>query len=164
MVSKVFCPIRCEWVSALPEEKVRQRLLAYMIQKLGYPKGYLIVEKGLNQLPHLANSGIAIPERRTDIVCVTSGIHPDYELHPLLVVECKSVKLSDKAFRQAVGYNRYLDAPFIAIANDHEIRTGWYDQAGREYQFVSFLPEYQELASRALSTPRERSRRLAQEY
>ena len=38
-----------------------------------------------------------------------------------------------------------MQAYFIALANDEEIQTGWYDQKEKSYRFVPYLPSYQEL-------------------
>ncbi len=139
------CAIRNEPVEALPEELVRQQLLHHMINELRYPKGYLAVEKALSQMPHLSLSNQEIPDRRVDIICFAKGIHPQHDLFPLLVIECKSVKITDKVLNQVVGYNHHLQSPFIAVANQEEIRTGWFDPSSKRYTYIAHLPTYTEL-------------------
>lgn len=141
------------WVKASPEEKVRQKLLTAMVQELGYPITSLAVEKGLAQLPHLSFGGEKVPERRADILCFAKDIHPAHALYPLLLIECKAVKLTQKAFQQAVGYNYYLQAYFIALANESEIHIGWHDPKEGKYQFSKGLPSYPQLLS-SLQLPR----------
>lgn len=143
--SKVYCQIRKERVAALPEEIVRQEIVRQLIMERGFPAGGIVLEKGLRQMPHLALEGQNIPERRSDIVCFAKGIHPKHDLFPLLLIECKAVKLTPKVINQVVGYNHFLKAYFIAVANQEEVRTGWYDQEKKEYTFINFIPTYQEL-------------------
>jgi len=141
---KIYCQTRKEWVKATPEEKIRQELLQRLIL-LGYPSSHFAVEKGLHQMPHLALKNNRLPLRRADIVCFGKGIHPQENLYPLLLIECKAVKITQKMISQAVGYNHYLKALFIAIANNHEIKTGWWNSSQKEYQFIPFLPSYSDL-------------------
>ncbi|MGA8164702.1 MAG: type I restriction enzyme HsdR N-terminal domain-containing protein [Waddliaceae bacterium] len=146
-MKKIPCIIRKISVDALPEERVRQGLLSHMINDLGYPPSYLAVEKGLPRMPHLTARDRRIPKRRADIVCFAKGIHAGHGLYPLLLIECKAEALTPKAVNQVVGYNYFLRSYFIAIANQKEIKTGWYDAVSRRYSFVSYLPSYQQLLS-----------------
>ncbi len=142
----IYCPVRREWVAKLPEEVVRQNLINLMTDMLGFPAHSLTVEKALRQFPHLSQTA-DLPDCRVDIASIVPGIHPDYELYPLIVIECKAVPLTSRVLQQIVGYNYYLQAPFIAIANQNEIKTGWYDPSKSSYQYVSGLPAYGDLLS-----------------
>lgn len=142
---KIPCLIRKELVVASPEERVRQQLLHQMIHHLGFPFAYLSIEKALCQIPHLALKDCTIPNRRMDLVCFCKGIHPKQELYPLLVVECKAIKLTKDSISQVIGYNHFIQAYFIALANGKEIKTGWYDPIKKGYTFIDFLPSYSSL-------------------
>lgn len=131
----------------LPEEQVRQHLIQHMTGPLGYPKGLLVVERALHTLPHLATVDLKCPNRRLDLLCFGRGIHPKHPLYPLLLVECKATPLSDKVKSQVAGYNRYVGAYFIAIANQTEIETGTYDAKESRYHFTKGLPPYESLLS-----------------
>lgn len=146
---QIYCIVRKAWVAAQPEELVRQHLLAHMVHRLSYPMGNLVLEKELRQMPHLIGREGNVPNRRADIICFAKGNHPDHSLYPLLLVECKAVKLTSKVIDQVVGYNHYLGACFIAIANGQEIKTGWYDGEKNEYTFIDTLPDYSTLATKA---------------
>lgn len=152
---QIYCLVRNEWVAALPEEKIRQQWLHKMVYELNYPLSGFALEKSLHQMPHLAGTGLArLPKRRADIVFFSNGIHPDHALYPLLLIECKAVKLTSKVLRQVVGYNYYLKAPFIAAVNDVEAKLGWQSNNG-EYNYSLGIPTYPALsrascASRAL--------------
>ena len=126
---------------------MRQYLVDQMIHSLGYPESLIVLEKGLSQMPHLALTDQKIPERRADIVCFAKGIHPHCDLYPILLVECKAVKLSPKVINQVSGYNHYMKACFICVANQDEVRTGWYDREAKQYTFVNHLLGYEQLFS-----------------
>jgi hypothetical protein len=150
--SQLYCPIRKKWVARLPEEHVRQHLVKYMVDKLEFPLGSLALEKELRHMPHLALHPGKIPERRADLICFAKGIHPEYDLYPLLLVECKAVKLTPKVIAQVTGYNHFLGAFFVGIANHEEVKIGWLDQKTKKYQFISHLPNYQELLKAVVSS------------
>ncbi len=145
----LHCLIRGIRITETPEEKVRQALLQRMIGDLGYPKSTLAVEKGLAQMPHLALNPQKLPHRRADIVCFASGLHPDFPLSPLALIECKAGPLSKEAIQQAVGYNYFLKACFIVLANQDQVMTGWYSAQEKGYRFVPFFPPYADLLSQA---------------
>lgn len=132
---------RCRYVAATPEEMVRQKLLSMMINDLGFPKDLIAVEKELALLPHLkGNKGL--PKRRSDVLCFAKGIHKEHALFPLLLIECKEGDLSQDASEQALGYNHYVQAPYVALAG----------KAGAfliHPERISFLPKYSELVEMA---------------
>lgn len=141
------CLIRKESVAATPEESVRQGLLHHLINHLDFPASYIAVEKALHQIPHLTLSDANLPDRRADIICFGKGIHPKHELYPLLLVECKAIKLSSKVINQVSGYNVFLQACFIAVVNKDEVKFGWKGKDG--YQFINYIPKYSELINAA---------------
>lgn len=123
--------MRQEEVSETPEEKVRQRLLTNMIGSLGYPRGYLAVEKNLFPFDL---------QRRVDLVCFY--LVKDC-LKPLLLVECKAEALTIEAENQLFGYNLRIGAPFLCLVNAVEIKTFWQERDAR--RSISFLPSYSQL-------------------
>jgi len=143
----IFDEIRGLWVTATPEEKIRQQLLHHLIHRLAFPKNLVAVEKELRQLPHLQASQKKIPDRRADIVCFASAIHPSHPLYPLLLIECKEEALNQKAIDQVLGYNAYAGAYFIGLVNATEMRIGYRDVKQQTYCFMNYLPTYEELLS-----------------
>ncbi len=141
---EIYDVFRKSWQAATPEEKIRQQLLSRMVDQLGYPPNLLVIEKALHQLPHLALRK-DIPLRRADIICFAKGIHPSFDLYPLLMIECKAATLTTAVIRQVVGYNYYVQALFVAVANETEERTGWYNTKADEYTFVPHLPSFNAL-------------------
>lgn len=143
---KLYCSIRKEFVISLPEELVRQRLLHHMLNDKGFPESLVAVEKALKHMPHLSGiNPLHIPDRRADVICFGKGIRPEFDLYPLLLVECKAVKLTSRVINQVAGYNQFVKACFVAIVNESEIKTGWFDPLQGIYVFINGLPTYQEL-------------------
>ncbi|MCH9631056.1 MAG: hypothetical protein S4CHLAM37_10690 [Chlamydiia bacterium] len=127
-----------------PEEIVRQNILSNMIKRLGYPKALLCVEKSLKDLRAENIERSKVPNRRVDILCYLKK-----ELKPLILIECKAEVLSDKTISQVIGYNKYVGAPYIAIANMDTILTGFYDEERKSYRFIKSLPSYEDLSRHA---------------
>lgn len=141
----LYCLIRKSPLASLPEEIVRQNLIKDLLN-LGYPASGFALEKKLSQMPHLALSSEKLPDRRADIVVFGKGIHPNFDLYPLLLVECKAVPLTDKVIHQATGYNYYLKSYFILLANQEKSRFGWYSKEKKGYTFLdNHIPTYEEL-------------------
>ncbi len=102
-----------------PEEIVRQNLILQMTEKLGFPKELISIEREISTLPHL--SGEKVPKRRFDIICFMGKCDKDLPLYPLLLVECKAIPLSESALSQVFGYNYYVKAHFVALANSQGV-------------------------------------------
>lgn len=134
---QVFDEIRKKNVPATPEELIRQSLLYIMLRRLNYPKELIAIEKSLSDLPHLKTMP-GLPDRRADIICFAKNIHPDYPLFPLLLIECKEGKLGAEAIQQALGYNHYVQAPYVAVAGSDGVQLIY-------PQNVPFLPSYAQL-------------------
>jgi hypothetical protein len=141
----IFDSQRQTWLQLSLEEQVRQQLVDYLCNDLGFPKSLVVTEKSLSQFPHLKNIS-ELPKRRIDIVCFAKNIHPKHELYPLLLIECKGkADLNEKVKRQLLGYNHYVQAYYVAMANEQNLQTGWYDSKCKEYRFVPYLPTYDQL-------------------
>jgi hypothetical protein len=139
---QVFDRVRNLWVAATPEEIVRQKLLIQMIDHLDYPQNLLAVEKDLRQLPHLSLDP-HLPDRRADILSFYKDA--SQSLSPLLLIECKEVELDQHALDQLLGYNYFVKAPFIAMANPNEVKFGFYESRSKAYEFLNGLPSYSQL-------------------
>jgi hypothetical protein len=132
----MHCLIRKRTVCRTPEEEVRQGLLFAMLSHLDYPEGLIAVEKSLSSLPHVQPS--PLPDRRIDIVVFT----PDQKegLAPLMLIECKAFTPKSDVFLQLMGYNRFIKAPWIAVAAPNTIQAGYLQD--REWIFRDCLPNY----------------------
>lgn len=100
----IFDVIRKKFVILTPEEWVRQHLINYFVEHLGYPKPLIKIETGLvyNQL-----------QKRSDILVY------DRLGNPWMIVECKSfdIELTQKSVEQAAVYNKTIGAPYVVISN-----------------------------------------------
>lgn len=137
-LNNLFCLIRKEWVKHTPEESVRQKTLSSLLT-LGYPSSLIVVERKISQLPHLTQNP-QLPNRRIDIVCYEAK-----SLRPLLVIECKARAIRPSEWRQVLGYNFYIGAKLIAMANAEEICL--VDASGNHLTPAGDIPSYQKLLS-----------------
>lgn len=121
---QIFCAIRRVLVKSTPEERVRQKLVHFMISKLEFPRENLALEVPLKEIIKPSKDIHLLPDLRVDLVSfvkdVTSG-----ELFPLIIFECKALHLNPKAMRQLFGYHHLLQSPFIGMASHDQIRVGW---------------------------------------
>lgn len=147
---RIYDPIRQEYLEALPEERVRQELIHYLIHYLGFPQSLIAVEKQIKEIPHLQNQA-KLPNRRIDILCYAKDIHPRHALYPLLLIECKAVPLDAGAWRQIKGYNHYIRAPFLALANADSKKFTWEMNKKQSPEIIEYIPKYSELINYLLS-------------
>jgi hypothetical protein len=96
--------LRRKHVVLTPEEWVRQHVVHYLADHLGYPRGLLALERGLRYNQR---------HKRTDLL----ALGPDGK--PLLLVECKapSVPITAEVARQATTYNQTIGAPLLLLTN-----------------------------------------------
>jgi hypothetical protein len=135
-VKELYDEIRQQWVAATPEEMVRQRLIQKMVKGLGFPKDLMVVEKELATLPHLARVS-HLPLRRVDLLCFAYAKRGD--IFPLLLVECKTELLSRVVLEQALAYNAFVKASFVAIVNESKVILKG------EHCEIDYLPPFPEL-------------------
>ena len=101
---EVFDIVRNRYVALTPEEWVRQHVIHYLHEELGYPLELMQVEGAIML------NGMS---RRCDIVVY------DETVRPLIIVECKneSVPLTQKVLDQACRYNLVLQVPYLCLTN-----------------------------------------------
>lgn len=137
---ELYDPIRRASFQRLPEEEVRQSLIQLLINELGYPKSLISVEVALSTLPHLYNHQGELPLRRADLLIYKKE---DRGLKPFVLVECKADRLNEKAKRQIIGYNAYVQAPFLILAAKDQVLFGYRGEKGMQFQ--EGLPRYKDL-------------------
>jgi hypothetical protein len=130
---KIFDKIRLKYVTLTPEEWVRQHLLRYLTEGLGYPKGLLGVEKEI-RLHKLS--------KRFDALVY------DRSLKPVVLVECKApgIVLGQDVFDQAARYNLVLNVPYFLLSNGTDTFFCRIDHERGGYYFLGKVPAYEELA------------------
>ena len=100
----VWDGLRRKHVVLTPEEWVRQHVVHYLANHLGYPRGLLALERGLRYNKR---------QKRPDLLALdTAG-------NPLLLVECKAptVTIDAAVAHQATTYNQTLRAPLLLLTN-----------------------------------------------
>ena len=139
-MKQVYDNIRQQWVAATPEEIVRQRWIHKMVGELGFPKELLVIERELKMLPHLKQHPHRLPTRRVDVLSFGKG---SSDIFPLLLIECKDETLSQQALDQALAYNTFVQAYYVAIVNQDQIRLK-YNLACQKCE-IDRLPSYKDL-------------------
>ena len=136
---QLFDCIRQIWVAATPEEIIRQTWIQRMIEELQFPKELIAVEKDLKTLPHLQDPQ-PLPSRRIDILCFRKD-HDTFQ--PLLLIVSKQTPLTQEVLDQAIAYNHYVTAPYVAVVNASEVRFRY--QLACHSCEISRLPMFPEL-------------------
>lgn len=129
-------PIRQKLIYITPEEKVRQRVIAYLTEELNVPQSVIACEK------HLSHYGVET-KKRADII-IHEYDEDDKIFYPVAVIECKSpdVFIVDKEINQVVGYADILECDYIVIVNGVDIHCWHYDATNNEYVPIKNLPKY----------------------
>lgn len=130
-------PVRQKLIYITPEETVRQRMIAYLINELRVPKEAILVEEHLSH--YHVNS-----KRRADIIVHGTKDNTNY---PVLIVECKApeVFLDEKAHTQVFDYCDALGADYAIVCNGYELFCYKYLEASDAYEELSGAPSYQEM-------------------
>ena len=126
---EVFDIVRNRFVALTPEEWVRQHVIHYLHEELGYPLELMQVEGAITL------NGMT---RRCDIVVY------DEEVKPLVIVECKneSVALTQKVLDQACRYNLVLQVPYLCLTNGVGRVCCRVDFAEKKVEMIPKLPNY----------------------
>lgn len=133
MSDTVFDPVRKKRVVLTPEEGVRQWLIKELSSNYGYPLSLMSCE-----FPIEANR---IQYRGDLIVFSRDG-------NPVLLAECKAphIKIDLKVFDQVVKYSLLLKVNYIIVTNGKDIYMGKYSNLTGRYQFLTTIPQYNELS------------------
>ncbi|MEF9496654.1 type I restriction enzyme HsdR N-terminal domain-containing protein [Chlamydia sp. 04-14] len=153
---KIFDPIRHKILASTPEEKVRQELIAFLIEELLYPPSLIIVEKGLKTLfPLLNRKDIRLPRRRPDLLVITPATYTNLEGEtynlgnpkPLLLIECKARVINQQTINQLLSYNYIIGAPCLSVVCYRKQQTGFLNPKTQTLDFYPGLPSYPQLLS-----------------
>ena len=126
---QIFDPVRRKFVQLTPEEWIRQHILYFLIETLGYPRALIASESGLkyNKM-----------SKRSDVVVYTN------EGDAFLLVECKAshINISQNTMDQLSVYNQVLNARYLAVTNGLQHFIACVDYESRTYQWLEKFPEY----------------------
>ncbi len=125
----IFDIVRKKSVILTPEEWVRQHVVHYLINELGYPLGLIAVEKSM-----LINSQL----KRFDVV-----VHNKIG-QPMILIECKSpsVKITSKTLDQASNYQQFLKCEYAMLTNGLTHYFLHYQFEEKTSQQIDYLPKY----------------------
>ena len=125
--SYIFCRIRKSWMVYTPEEWVRQHIICYLIDTLGYSQSSIALEVPVNQ------TGM---RKRADIVVYKQA-------KPFIMVECKrpSVAITQQTFDQIARYNGKIGSTFLMVSNGLNHYYCMMDYENKRYQFLRELPK-----------------------
>ena len=104
---QIFDSVRKRFVALTPEEWVRQNLIRFLDQVMGYPLSLMAVEKKVE--------GLGKTQRADLVVYNRSG-------YPWMIAECKAshVEVGEDTLLQAARYNRFLEVPYFLLTNGLE--------------------------------------------
>ncbi|MBR1538979.1 MAG: type I restriction enzyme HsdR N-terminal domain-containing protein [Bacteroidales bacterium] len=126
--SEIYDPLRRKWVARTPEEEVRQAVIAWLRDKMGFPPVRMASEYGfLYNRRHY----------RADILVF------DRQLQPHLLVECKApgVKLDAAVVEQVVRYTRVLAVKYVLVTNGSTTHLLRRLGDGSGYEYLSVMPD-----------------------
>jgi hypothetical protein len=126
----IFDEIRKKYVHLTPEEWVRQNIIKYLTQKLGYPHYLLGIEKQIKVFNTI---------KRPDIIIF------DKKLNPLMIAEIKQaeIKINQKTFNQALNYYLELKSKYFLLTNG--IRHYCCKIKEKKCFFLDKIPKYTDL-------------------
>ncbi|GEM51679.1 type I restriction enzyme HsdR N-terminal domain-containing protein [Empedobacter brevis] len=122
----IFCLIRKKWLVYTPEEWVRQHVLNYLINDLGYSVSAIALEVPVD---------ITGMRKRADIVVFRQET-------PWIMVECKAphITISQATFDQIARYNIVLGSQLLMVTNGLNHFYCKMDFEEKRYDFLKELP------------------------
>lgn len=138
----IYDDIRKMDVLLTPEEIVRQRVIAFLVEEVQVPKHMLHVEAPLSYY-HLDS------KRRADIVILKKDEVQGIPI-PLAVIECKApnVILSNnnfECFEQVLDYAYPLACDYIILTNGEESVVAAWDFEKEIYRDIKKIPMYEKM-------------------
>lgn len=123
---------RKKFVILTPEEWIRQQFLFFLIEKKGYPRSLMAVEKAI-----MVNR---MSKRFDAVVYNQKG-------EPAMLIEFKSAKvpLSQKTMEQAARYNLTLKVNYLVISNGIQHFCCKLDHIKQSFEFLSAIPTFDQL-------------------
>lgn len=125
---KLWNPVLKKAFKHLPEERVRLKLVEYLLEEAGFSKNRISFESPVS-LPRDKSRS------RTDLICY------DDDFKPLLLVECKApeVQLDEKVALQISRYNTEVGAPLLLVTNG--LKDFWFQSEGESLSYLNHVPE-----------------------
>lgn len=127
---KIFDSIRKKWVKLTPEEWVRQNIIRYFTDYLGYPEFIISIEKEIK---------VFGKSKRPDIIIFGK------DLKPKIIIECKKpeINIDEKVFNQTVNYFLSLNSKYFLLTNG--IKHLFCKINEKKCEFLKEIPKYKNL-------------------
>lgn len=134
---RLWNPIHRKVLKNRPEERVRLRIIEYLIGS-GWSKHRISTEEAIGQL--------ADTSMRTDIICYNQ------QFEPKILIECKSeqVTISGKTAEQVARYNQKVGAPYLLMTNG--VTDFWY-AIGNDKKRIAKLDQRPDLLNGEFDQP-----------
>ena len=115
---KIYAPLKEKWLVAKPEERVRQRFIAILVNEYGYSLDQMSQELKVN------NSSRGQGKASADIVIWKSKKDKESKRSAFIVVECKAenVKVRVEDYYQGLNYASWAHAEFFVTTNEKETK------------------------------------------
>ncbi|WP_299459970.1 type I restriction enzyme HsdR N-terminal domain-containing protein [uncultured Microscilla sp.] len=125
----IFDILRKKHIFLTPEEWVRQNLIHYLINYLGYPKSLIKVETGLKYDKRQKRSDVLVYDREGQV---------------FLLIECKAmhIKIGQDTLEQVSAYNHVLKAQHIMITNGHHYLVYATHHEAKQYELIPNIPNF----------------------
>lgn len=129
---QIFDAFRKKFIQLTPEEWVRQHLLHYLCNHLGFPANGIMVEYELKY------NGM---KKRPDI----GVVGPDGKI--LLLAECKApeINLSEDVFLQLSTYFAVVNSAYLMMTNGINHVVARIEPISRKCVYIPELPRYNEM-------------------
>jgi hypothetical protein len=128
----LFDAVRRKNLKALPEERVRQALLRWLVEQIGAPPRLIAVEYPLSALDPGSR-------KRADVVVWKTAAGG---LEPWLLAECKApaVRLTEGVADQVRRYAEKIRAHHVLVTNGKDSRC--FRREGERYAEIEGLPGF----------------------
>ena len=135
--NRIYDPIRKKFVVLTPEEKVRQQMLKFMLQRLKVPADKIGVERTLHSLGDIGNW------KRVDI-CIF-GANDKI----LAIIECKAdcTRSCGDPYCQAIDYVESLKVQNYFVVDYWDIIGYHYNYERNQFDPIEVIPTYEEMLS-----------------
>lgn len=124
----IFDPLRKRDVALTPEEGVRQKMIMWLHQKLGFSLNLMMSEYSFKYNGLLYRADIVVFDKNREIK---------------VLVECKapSVAIDREVIEQGIRYNRSLNVQYILFANGVSLCGFRRRDGSSEYEAISDMSE-----------------------
>lgn len=121
------CVVRKKNILATPEEWVRQNMLLFLVEYLGYPLGLISVEKSLKI------NGLS---KRWDILVYNR----QGSVFMLAELKAPEIKLNQSHAEQLLRYHSVINAPYLCLSNGLQHLLMLYKDGG--VKVITAFPEF----------------------